>query len=412
MKSLLFVNTGGIKLKYSLENAKKRGFKIIVAKNTLENWEKNIVDDWIKTDTYNIEQSLSIIGDYLKKNNVDGVLTFSEFDVPLTAYIQQKFGYPRICGGDPFCLRNKYLMRDVLRRNGFHVPRFIKTKKMEEIVDFFRACGGPLVIKPVWGIDSLFVKKISTVDEIEEIWTRFYRKEIKGLPFRYARMTEFQVEEYIAGVEMSIETVTYRGETELITFTDKHPVFEPYFIETGHKYPSTLSEKEKDYIFNQVKKILSVYGIENAVCHTELKWVNGEVYIVEIAARPAGGVIPQLLKEAAKFDLSDPLIDLALGLKPKIELNWECGISSRAILSPSPGWIKNILGINEARSLQGVIAVDLYRNIGDRLPYPPEEFINLGKVIAKGKDAIEADEIAQKAADYIMVEVSESLEGW
>lgn len=408
--NLLFVgNAGmevnGVKAKYSLTNAKQRGINIFIINHSVEEWEQNIANGIILCDPFNYEKSREAILSYEKK--FDGVVTFSEYDVPFAAMIQNELGLPRICAGDPLIFRNKNMMRKRLKEGNFNVPRFISTNNLEEALKFLKEVNGPIVIKPVLGADSLYVKKITNEDELTEVWKRYYRKLIPQMPRHISRMTELQLEEYIVGTELSIETVTFNKQTTLMAFTDKHPVEEPYFIETGHKYPCTLPKEDQAEMFKELKEILSFFSVENTVCHTEAKWDGKKMTVVEIAARLAGGSVPPLIKMASGYDVTSAAIDVALGIKPNININWNMGVTARAITWDRFGIIKNITGVEEARLMNGVKQIDLYRNIGERTTQPPDDTFPMGRIIAIGKDAYEADSIAMQAASKIKYSVDQ-----
>ncbi len=63
-KSLLVVNTGGIKKSFILKRLKQLGIHII-AIHKEKNWAEKYVDERIITDTSHHEESLDVVGKYI-----------------------------------------------------------------------------------------------------------------------------------------------------------------------------------------------------------------------------------------------------------------------------------------------------------------------------------------------------------
>ena len=93
-KHLLVVNTGGRKKRFTLKRLRELGCKLIVL-NATENWASAYASHWILADTYDHTASLTAVKDFFAEHpelGPDGIITFWEDDVLLTARIRDRLG--------------------------------------------------------------------------------------------------------------------------------------------------------------------------------------------------------------------------------------------------------------------------------------------------------------------------------
>ena len=50
------------------------------------------------------------------------------------------------------------------------------------------------------------------------------------------------IEQFIEGLEFSVEVIVWQGEPHVLAVTDKKTTEAPYFVELGHNQPSVYSE--------------------------------------------------------------------------------------------------------------------------------------------------------------------------
>ncbi|MFA6411030.1 MAG: hypothetical protein WCW26_05665, partial [Candidatus Buchananbacteria bacterium] len=113
-KTILLVNTGSIKKRFILQRMKRLGLKIVCL-NKEKNWAQTYVDYWIIADNTNQTESISAIKEFIAANpevKINGVVTFWEDDVLLTAKIVDKFNFTGTPYGVAKRVRNKYLFRE------------------------------------------------------------------------------------------------------------------------------------------------------------------------------------------------------------------------------------------------------------------------------------------------------------
>lgn len=144
----------------------------------------------------------------------------------------------------------------------------------------------PCVIKPTCGCGKAGVSYVSNINEFKDAIS--YTKDLNK---------PIIIEEYIDGQEVSVESISYKGNHYVIQITDKDTSGPPHFVELGHHQPSLLSEMLQKKIKDVVPKILKSIGFENGASHTELKIYENKIYLIEVNPRGGGDEISTELVE-------------------------------------------------------------------------------------------------------------------
>ena len=128
------------------------------------------------------------------------------------------------------------------------------------------------------------------------------------------------VEEYVAGQEYSVESISWEGKHTFLAITKKFTTGSPHFIETGHEQPVQLKKKKIDQVKNIVFHALDTLQIKYGASHSELKISNdGRISLIEIGARMGGDCIGSSLVEISTgVEFVADVIKIALGEKPEI----------------------------------------------------------------------------------------------
>ena len=98
------------------------------------------------------------------------------------------------------------------------------------------------------------------------------------------------VEEYLVGYEVSVETVTFEGRTEVLGVTDKNLGGAPYFAETGDTFPSALPSSVTGPPARTALDALAAIGFDFGAAHTEIKLTADGPRVIEINGRLGGGM--------------------------------------------------------------------------------------------------------------------------
>lgn len=105
------------------------------------------------------------------------------------------------------------------------------------------------------------------------------------------------LEEMLTGPEYSVETLSFHGRHHLVQITEKDSSGPPHFVELGHHQPAALAPEMWERVRQAVTELLDALGFQEGPCHTEVKVIGSEVYLIELNARPGGDHITYPLTE-------------------------------------------------------------------------------------------------------------------
>ena len=150
---------------------------------------------------------------------------------------------------------------------------------------------------------------------------------------------------------------------------------------------------------------MKAIGIENGPSHTEIKVTKDGPKIVELGARLGGdNITTHLVPLSTGVDMVECCIKIALGEKPDLERKCELGSAIR-YFKTEKGIITNIIGIEDAKKLYGVMQVSIVHGIGEKVSEIKNSIDRIGFVIAQGENAVNAVEICEDALRKIKFEV-------
>ena len=161
----------------------------------------------------------------------------------------------------------------------------------------------PAIVKPAGRHSSSGVEFVVTGEELA------------ALLASYPTTETVLVEHKISGPEFSVESLVQRGEIVFASVTRKETTetTSRAFVELSHTVPNQASS-ENEKLLDANYRMLQRLGFENGIAHAEWRLGNdGEVYLMEVAARtPGDGLLP-LYHLSTGVPLEPEIIKVALG---------------------------------------------------------------------------------------------------
>jgi biotin carboxylase len=218
------------------------------------------------------------------------------------------------------------------------------------------------------------------------------------------------VEELVEGPEVTVNAFSLRGEFRSLTVTDRLTADPPAFgVALAHVWPSEAGGKAADVAEKAVKAL----GIENGPSYTQLRIGPEGPQVIEVAARLGGGHDAELARLALGVDLNGLALQAALGetvWSAALQPTPEVGGAIVRFLVPPEGTLEEVEGVEEARAVEGVQDVRVYREPGHVFGPFRRGADRAGAVLAIGDARAEALERADEAARLIRFKVgAESL---
>lgn len=336
----------------------------------------------LECDTSSVGALQTAIQARFQCQDLAGIMTTSEFYLPAVAELAGWLGLP---GNTPEAVsvcRNKAAVRQVLAAAGLPQPRFAAVTDVADAAAAVTEIGFPCVVKPVDDSGSNDVLRCvdlpTAVAQVAGVVGTLTN--VRQLPTARTAL----VEEYLAGPEISVETFGWQGSTRLIGITEKFLTGEPYFVEHRHIFPADLPPAVETSVFDTVERALAGVGLRLGAAHTEVRLTASGPALVEINARLAGGMIPELIRIATGVRMLDQQLRVFAGLRP--ELAGQAGryAGIQFLLADRPGVLADVRGIELAVGIRGVERVAVTAQTGAQVRPARNAYDRLGYVLVSG----------------------------
>ncbi|MFJ6575315.1 ATP-grasp domain-containing protein [Streptomyces sp. NPDC091368] len=289
----------------------------------------------------------------------DGVVSSCDYYLPAVARVADRLGLPgpSVEAIEGAC--RKDLTRRVLAGAGVPGPRFALCTDAAGAEAAARTIGYPLVVKPVDLCAGMLVREVRDEGEL-----RLACRALAEFPVNARgqdRAPSVLLEELLTGPEVSVETVSSGGAVGVVGVTDKSIGGAPAFIETGHMFPAGITPRAEREAADTAVAALKALGLDQVVCHTEIKLTADGPKVVEVNPRPAGNRITELVRHVTGVDLAAACVDVALGRVPDLTSR-PTGVRSAAIaflLPDTTGTLTGIQGADEVRARPEVLELHL-----------------------------------------------------
>lgn len=318
---------------------------------------------------------------------IQGLLTTSSAYAAIAAQASRALG---LRGPDPDAIArclNKFEQRNRIREAGLFSPSYKLVTEVNAATEFAANVGLPVIVKPVIGAGSMGVRLCSTMEGVAE-QTRHILASVE-----FVGSPGVLIEEYITGPEFSVETI---GNT-VIGITTKHLGGEPFFVETGHEFPARLDRDVEGAIADVVIRALDALELSWGPAHTELRLGPAGPAIIEINPRMAGELIPELVRLAFGIDPVMQTVRLAIGEPVDLTRQRSCSAAIRFVNPEVDGVLRWGEDAERARSVPGIVDLDLYRPDGFLIRRRGDFRDRVGHAIAVADDAVATQAALDKA---------------
>ena len=273
---------------------------------------------------------------------VDGVVATTELTVYPAAYVADRLGTPGIAPEVAAVITDKFRNREASGCvEGLRHPLYALFD--EEDPACLNRITFPAVVKPTSEGGKRGVTVVADRADLDEALS-YARQEKKD-------SSRIIVESFIPeGVECSVESISVGGRTQVVQVTEKWSSGAPHCVELGHHQPADLSAAIRSKIENVISRAVSAIGVSDGPCHTEVKIVDGEVYLVEFNARPGGdGISYPLTELSTGYPYITAIIRCAMGeLQLPDPGSFEHNYAGICFVVEQTGWLKPVFDACES----------------------------------------------------------------
>ena len=230
---------------------------------------------------------------------------------------------------------------------------------------------------------------------------------------RIGKMTHgwLQVESYIPGREFAVEGLVNEGRVQPLAIFDKpDPLEGPFFEETLYVTPSRQAAAAQAALIATTEEAVRALGLWHGPFHAELRYNREGAWMLEVAARPIGGLCARALRFQGGMPLEELILRHAIG--EDVSRASLQGPASGVMMIPIPhaGIYQSVDGVAEAKAVPGIEDVVMTAERGHRLVPLPEGASYLGFIFARGPEPAAVEAALREAHGRLRFTVNAVLE--
>ena len=425
---LLFSHTTGYQLRAFNDAADALGIELVFATDRCHKLDDPWQDRAIPVRFHELDASVDAIVDRAGRHPVDGVIAVGDRPVVLAARAAAALGLPWHTVASAHVATDKRRSRAALMHAGLPSPHFTVVPAHEMAGSSAAVMTTyPCVLKPVGLSGSRGVIRADDRDAFVAAFNRIRallaRPDVRAA--RAGQEDQILVEDYVAGYEFAVEGVMTEGALEIFALFDKpDPLEGPFFEETIYVTPSRLGSMSHAAIVDHIRLACHAIGLWHGPVHAECRVAaDGAVYVLEVAARPIGGLCSRVLTFRARagvpkhgpdtrgdgVSLEEVLLRHAVG--ESID-GWSRDSAAAAVMMipiPARGMYKGVAGEREARAVPGVTDIRITAKAGQLLETLPEAGSYLGFIFANGNSPADAETAVRTAHTKLSFAISREL---
>ena len=399
----LLLATTGYQTRAFEDAAARLGIDLVYATDRCHTLDDPWQDQAIPIRFHQADVSVAAIVEAARAKAFDGLLAVGDRPTLIAAQAAQALGLPWHPPEAVTIAGNKQQTRERLRAEGLAVPWFVPGSIDADPRALADELKYPCVLKPLALSGSRGVMRADNASGFVAAFERL-RRLLLSLDVRAERNQAHDailVEGFIPGREYAVEGVLHHGVFDALAIFDKpDPLDGPFFEETIYVTPSVASAEEQSAIVAAVSKAARAIGLRHGPIHAECRVPSEGVFILEVAARPIGGLCARALRvfgldwierdpdrsrtRIPNRSLEELLLRQAVGESPSAWVR-EAGASGVMMIPiPRRGMFRRADGVDQARQVVGVDDVRITAKADQMLVPLPEGASYLGFIFASG----------------------------
>jgi biotin carboxylase len=342
----------------------------------------------------------------------DGIVAVADRPTFLAALTAEALAIPFHTPAGVAACRDKFLARQAFRSAGLLVPEFFRVPVNTDPIEVAQGAPFPCVLKPLGLSGSRGVIRANNAEEFLAAFVRV-RALLECTDVAILREEQnryLQVERFVKGREFALEGMVTRGEVRIIAIFDKpDPLDGPFFEETIYVTPSRESDAAQQALMDATRRAVRALGLTHGPFHAEARVDGAGVWVLEVAARPIGGLCARTLR----FDSGMPLEELILRHAAGEDISqWQlCETASGVMMIPIPkaGIFVGVEGIEGAAQTADVEQVVITAKEGQRILPLPEGSSYLGFIFARAQSPERVEQALRVAHACLQFEIATAL---
>jgi len=312
---LLLATTTGYQTRMFGEAAERLGVKLVFATDRCDQLEDPWWDGALPVRFHQEAPTVEAIITEAERSQIHGLLAVGDRPTVAAAYAARLLG---LAGNPPDAVkaaRDKRLTRERLRDAGLLVPSVTVLSRFADPSEVVERLSYPVVLKPAVLSGSRGVIRANDPEAFVSAFSRLQRllatEDVRALKDPAADIVI--VESFIPGHEYALEGLLEKGRLRTLAIFEKpDPLDGPFFEETIYITPPRASADVQGKINAAIAAATRALGLHHGPIHAECRVNDEGVFVLEVAARPIGGLCAQALTFAGTNGESAGLEELLL----------------------------------------------------------------------------------------------------
>lgn len=396
---LLLATTTGYQTRMFAEAADRLGVEIVYATDRCDHLDDPWRDRAIAVRFHEEWRSVDAVLKAVDRVPIHGVFAVGDRPTVMAAHLSKMLDLPGNPPDAAVAARDKRLTRERLQAAGLLTPTHFTVPAAADAASLVDRIVFPAVVKPTVLSGS---RGVIRVDDAASFVTAFDRVRLLLMctdvrELRDSEADVIQIEEYIHGAEYAVEAIMVRGALRVLAIFDKpDPLDGPFFEETIYVTPSRASEATQRQIAEAIAAAAAAIGLQHGPIHAECRVDSRGVFVLEVAARPIGGLCAKALRfENGPFE--EFLLRHALGEDVS---SWQREAPASAVMMipiPRSGVYRRVDGVDAAKAVDGVWDLQITARPDQQLLALPEGASYLGFIFARASTPAGAERAVRDA---------------
>jgi biotin carboxylase len=411
---LLLSTTTGYQLRSFESAAKTLGIELVFATDRCNQLDDPWRDRAIPVRFHHEWRSLDAVIKESKRTPFDGVLAVGDRPTVMAARVAERLNLPGNPPDAAAASGNKRETRARLAAAGLPAPWYftLGLREAAHVASEHPRLQFPCVLKPLGLSGSRGVIRADSREEFIVAFERI-RALLSRLDVRAARTgleDVVLVEGFIHGREFAVEGILTGGVLQVFAIFDKpDPLEGPFFEETLYVTPSSLGALTQVKVMSAVQDAVDALGLHHGPIHAECRVGPDGIFILEVAARPIGGLCSRVLKFDDGASLEEVLLRHAAGEDVSSCVQDARAAAVMMIPIPKRGLLKGIDGEEAARRVPFVEDIRITAKRDQLLEQLPEAGSYLGFIFARADYPPEAERAVREAHRLLTFDIADPI---
>lgn len=410
---LLLSNTTGYQANAFRQAAERIGVEIALATDRCHVLDDPWNDRAIAVKFHQPLESAGTITERAGRMPFDGVVAIGDFPALTAAMAAERLGLRFHSPAAVDACRNKWIARERWAAARMLVPWYKRFPADENPRKLVREVPFPCVLKPLGLSASRGVIRANGASDFVNAF-RCIADLLSQAEIQLHRddsTSWIQVESYIPGQEFAVEGLVTEGRLKALALFDKpDPLEGPFFEETIYVTPSRSPYSIQQAIVATTQQAVTVLGLANGPIHAEMRVNERGVWMLEIAARPIGGLCAKALRFSPNaMPLEELIVRHALGEDISGVHREEQASGVMMIPIPEGGFYEGVSGVEQSEKVAGIESVEITAKLRQKLIPLPVGSSYLGFIFARGETPEFVEEALRQAHARLQFSISAEI---